>query len=330
MTSVSDRPASLRTGLVLGAGGTVGLAYHAGVLRALEAVSGFVPNEADLIVGTSAGSVAGAYLRSGWTTEDFWQMAMGTHPLIADLSPDELAAQRAALFSPRFHSVPDLLRQGLGSAYVLGRSLWRVPLPPVPGVLRHAFPGGIFEMAEARRRFLEDLPKRWPSRPLWLCAVDIMTGRRVVLGRPGSPLASLHQGVLASCAIPGLYPPVVVGSRALVDGGTHSTTNLDLAGSCDLVVAVVPMAWDTASPPNRAAQVPRRFAARRLAVEVAHVRRKGTRVLLLRPTGAEIRLHGLNLMRRAGWEDVARMAYEVACRTLDTPRFRQGLADLAA
>src|SRR2546430_1216023 len=70
---------AVKIGLVLGAGGTVGMAYHAGVLRALREVGGFAAEDADLVVGTSAGSVVGAYLRSGWTTEDFWHLALGTH-----------------------------------------------------------------------------------------------------------------------------------------------------------------------------------------------------------------------------------------------------------
>src|SRR5207248_10947416 len=75
-------------GLVLGAGGTVGMAYHAGSLRALERVGGIDPDGVDLIVGTSAGSVIGAYLRSGWTTGDLWQLALGIHPT----SPGHAAA----------------------------------------------------------------------------------------------------------------------------------------------------------------------------------------------------------------------------------------------
>ena len=67
-----------RLGLVLGAGGTVGLAWHAGVLRALEH-AGIVPDAADVIIGTSAGSVAAAYMRSGWTTEELWQVALGKY-----------------------------------------------------------------------------------------------------------------------------------------------------------------------------------------------------------------------------------------------------------
>ena len=52
-------------GLVLGAGGVVGQAYHAGVLAVLEHDYGWDPRTADVIVGTSAGSITGTLLRAG-------------------------------------------------------------------------------------------------------------------------------------------------------------------------------------------------------------------------------------------------------------------------
>src|SRR4051794_18162851 len=51
-----------RIGLVLGAGGLTGDAFHRGVLRAL-ADRGYDARAADLVVGTSAGSMVGAFLR---------------------------------------------------------------------------------------------------------------------------------------------------------------------------------------------------------------------------------------------------------------------------
>jgi NTE family protein len=319
-------------GLVLGAGGTVGLSYHAGVLHALEQLGGFVPDEADLIVGTSAGSVVGAYLRSGWTTTDLWEMSMGTHPVLAGLSTAEVDARRAELFTPTFRSMPELVRRGLGSAFVVARSFWRLPAPLAPGILRHVFPGGLFDMTEGSRRFTADLPLGWPSRPLWVCAVDIVSGRRIVLGREGAPLTSLHRAVMASCAIPGFYQPVRVGTMTLVDGGTHSTTNLDLAvrANCDVIIGIAPMAFDPSSAPCLLERLPRRRAARQLSNEVAEARVRGAQVLLLRPFRDEVRRHGLNLMRAYGWEEVARLAYENTARLIDTPRFRRVLDNTAA
>jgi NTE family protein len=312
----------MKIGLVLGAGGTVGMAYHAGVLRALEVEAGFVPNRADLIVGTSAGSVIGAYLRTGWSTEDFWALATD----LGDGSPEP-----PEIFSPRFRSPVDLVRRAVGSAFVLGRSVLPWPLQ-VPEVLRRVFPGGMFRMTEGRRRFAEELPNAWPDRPLWLCTVDIVGGRRVVLGRAKSPHVALPTAVLASCAIPGVYEPVRVGRRTLVDGGARSTTNLDLAAKadCDLIIGVAPMAFDTGVPPGPLGQLVRRIPARQLSGEMTAARRKGADVLLFRPSASELRVHGFNMMRPTGLQSVARAAYDATAETLATDRFRSILAELPA
>lgn len=355
-------------GLVLGAGGTVGLAYHAGVLRALEEVGGVVANDASLVVGTSAGAVVGAYLRAGWTTDDFWQLAHGTHRSQAGLTPEEVEARNRGIMEPAWHDPLMLLRRGIGSAYVAGRSFMpRVPwmartsplplplplawpgrlpgvagpvlraLPAVrpPALLGRLFPGGLFSMTEGRRRFAEELPAEWPERPLWICAYDIDRGRRVVFGRPGTrdgsqrePIATLPQAVAASCAIPGIYDPVRVGNMTLVDGGAWSTSNLDLAAraGCELIVGVAPMAFDTNGPlPAPLLQLVRRVPARMVVSEMAEARRRGAEVLLLRPSARELRLHGSNLMRRSGWDAVARAAYDATARTLETDRFRSVL-----
>jgi NTE family protein len=326
----------VKTGLVLGGGGTVGLAYHAGVLRALEQVAGVVANDVDVVVGTSAGSVAGAYVRSGWTTDDLYSVAMGTHPSVDGLSAEELDDRARSIMRPAFGDPFTLLRRAIGSAYVAGRSFVRIPGPALraPALLQAAFPGGLFANDEGRRRFADELPVAWPSSTLWLCAYDVDRGRRVVLGRPGrAPLASLQQAVLASCAIPGLYPPVRVGPLTLVDGGVWSTTNLDLAAKagCELIIGVAPMAFDTSGPlPNPFTQLMRRMPARMVVGETNDARERGCDVLLIRPSAAELRLHGGNLMRRSGWDVVARAAYDNAARTLASDRFRSVLRDAAA
>src|SRR3954451_10366202 len=59
-----------RIGLVLGAGGLAGQAFQGGVLSALADELGWDPRDADLIVGTSAGSFSGALLRLGVPAAD--------------------------------------------------------------------------------------------------------------------------------------------------------------------------------------------------------------------------------------------------------------------
>jgi NTE family protein len=329
-----SEPADLsgrKVGLVLGAGGLVGLAYHAGVLRALERVGGVVPNDADLIIGSSAGAVVGAYLRAGMGTEEFWQLANGTHPSLTQQGRSGLQT-RAEVWAPVSRHPIELGRRILGSTYILARSVVRVPTPRIPALLQQLFPAGMFSMAEGRRRLRAELPVEWPERPLWLCAVDVSSGRRVVLGRHGPPPVPLPEAVMASCAIPGVYRPVQVGRRTLIDGGVYSSSNLDLAvrAGCDLIIGVIPMAFDPSAAPGRLAQLTRRTPARTLAQEVAEARRRASEVLLIRPGAAEVHLHGIDLMRPEGLDRVAEAAFEAAARALDTERFRTALRGQAA
>ena len=320
--------ASRSIGIVFGAGGTVGMAYHAGVTRALEQVAGIRPADADLLVGTSAGSVIAAYLRSGWTGEDFWAFALGTHPTLAELSEDDQARRRREILTPRWRSPLELGRIAVGSAYVLGQAVVRRPALPIPGFVRRRVPGGLFAMTEGERRLPEELAQEWPDKALYLCAVDINSGRRIVLGREGSPEVSVAQAVLASCAIPGFYPPVKAGKYTLVDGGVHSSTNLDLAAKfgCDLIIGIAPMAYEPVDAPDPIRQLVRLIPSRALSRETALARRRGAEVLLIRPTAAELAVHGANLMNPAAGEEIARASYDAAARLLETDRFREALA----
>jgi NTE family protein len=318
---------------VLGAGGLVGMAYHAGVLRALARVAGVIPNDAGLIVGSSAGSVVGAYLRSGMPVDEFWQLITGTHPSL--LAGGRLGMEtRRDIWDPIFRGPFEFGRRVLGSSYVLSRSMVRIPTPRLPLLLERMFPAGMFSMQEGRRRLRAELSDEWPRRRLWLCAVDIGSGRRVVLGRDDhdriGARISFPDAVVASCAIPGVYRPVRFGRMTLVDGGVCSTSNLDLAveAGCDHIIAVVPMAFDTVNRPHPVHQLIRRWPARSLAGEAALGRRKGSTVLLFRPSGQEVRSHGIDLMRTDGLDQVASAAYESAARLLETQRFVEALTAL--
>ena len=288
-------------------------------------MAGLEPDRADLVIGTSAGSVVAAYLRSGWGTAALWDIVGSGELPPAPESGVELEGL-PPLFRAAFRTPLDVVRRGLGSAYVVSRTTLRTPLPALPAPLRRAFPGGMFFMTEGRRRFEAELPAQWPSRPTWLCAVDIVSGRRIVLGRRRPPRLTLPQAVMASCAIPGAYPPVRYGRRELIDGGAHSTTNLDLAArdGCDVIVAVVPMAYREDDPPGCLVRATRRLANNALARELAVARRRGAEVVVVRPSAAEVADHGLNMMRSGDLAGVARAAYESTARLAERP----GLRDL--
>src|SRR5262245_31004064 len=66
-----------KVALVLGAGGIAGGAFHAGALAALQEETGWDARAADVIVGTSAGSITGATLRVGLAATDLFARAVG-------------------------------------------------------------------------------------------------------------------------------------------------------------------------------------------------------------------------------------------------------------
>ena len=310
----------MKVALVLGAGGLVGTAHHAGVLYALERELGFTHADADVVIGTSAGSAIGAYLRTGWTSEGL----MGRARDLVEAAPSPLASNPLRV-----------ARHAVGSAYVLARTAVRVPsllsIPPT-GLLRRAFPAGLVTIGEGLSILDRELPRRWPDAGLWLTAYDLVHRRRVVLSARPAPYLALPEAVRASCAIPGVYAPVHVGDTILVDGGVWSFTNLDLAlaAGCDVAVCVAPLVYDPEQPPSLSGRTLRHFTTRWLAREVAAARRGGLRVVVVAPGPDSIGIHGLNLMRGHSLEQVAEVAYHETCRWLRRPEMASGLLEAAA
>jgi NTE family protein len=310
----------VRLALVLGAGGLVGVAHHTGVACALFDELGLEDSHVDLAVGTSAGSVVAAYLRSGWSPHDL----MGRASDLREAAPGRLNGRPL-----------DIIRHGIGSAYVVARATVRVPsvlsLPPIP-VLRKAFPAGVASMGAGPGILQRELPGTWPERRLWLPTYDLVSQCRVVLGRPGEPFLPLPEAVRASCAIPGLYTPVRAAGGVLVDGGAWSLTNLDLVaqGACDTVVCVAPMSYDPARPPEVRDRALREVSTRLLLRAADRLRRQGVRVVILAPGPKEIAVQGVNLMRSSNLEQVAEIAYSETVAHLAQLRRRGGSPSAAA
>lgn len=286
-----------RRGLVLGAGGVLGAAWTIGALHAVSEVEGFAPQDCDVVVGTSAGSVLAALLGSGLTVEDLLAHQRGIplpHTVGADWAYD--SATGGAL--------PPRPRLSLGSPALLRRSVIHPrELPPL-AVLAALTPAGTGTLAEVGRMVSAvAAPHGWLAREgVWVVAMDFDTGRRVAFGREGAPPARLDEAVTASCAIPGWYAPVSIGGRRYVDGGTLSTTSADLlAGEgLDEVYVLAPMAAFQADRPRElAARLERRVrrqVTRRLLGEAQKVSRGGASVTVLAPGPEDLEQIGANLM----------------------------------
>ncbi|MFN2525795.1 MAG: patatin-like phospholipase family protein [Actinomycetota bacterium] len=315
----------MKRGLVLGAGGLVGMGYHAGVLRALDKW-GVDVTDADVVVGTSAGSIIASYLASGWDQSDFYEYAHGRHRDAISDAERESAPHR--LFEPLWHSRNERVRRGIGSLFAVASSRGYIPRNVgglIPGPIKRAFPSGLFSTEKTHERLHRNLPGEWPRPGLFICAADLYTGQRIVFGKEGAPEASLPDAVLASTAIPGMFRPVRIGERHYVDGGIVSATSLDLAveEGCSHILCIAPLGYRSEGeliarePRIWPAMVARGLFARTLAREVRDARERGVEVLVFRPWLKELRAQGANTMRRYDRAVVTDAAVEGALQVLD-------------
>ena len=163
---MSERPP--RIGLVLGAGGVTGGAFHAGVLSAIHAGIGWDPRQAAIIVGTSAGSVAAASLRAGLSAADLLARSED-----APLSPE--GTRLMSVVGPP-HRPPSLRpavrgRRPAEVAAVLSRVATR-PFAATPwALLSSLIPEGQMSTAMISDTIAGLFPDEWPDDPLWVCAV---------------------------------------------------------------------------------------------------------------------------------------------------------------
>ena len=224
---------TLRRGLVLGGGGITGIAWETGLLLGLQDL-GVDVTTADIVVGTSAGSVVGAQITTGIALSDLFDHQVSTPkpaPL-ARISPVVLAGFARSMLRAR------------GDLEAFGRHVGRWSA-------KRAAAGKLPTLDERFAAIRERLPiQEWgPGGRLRVTAVDVETGAlRVFDGTDG---VTLVEAVAASCAVPGVYPPVPIQGRSYIDGGARTGSNADLVADCDRVLAFTPV--DRAFGPMRTA-----------------------------------------------------------------------------
>lgn len=212
--SESTRP---RIGLVLSGGGARGYA-HIGVLKTLERMR--IP--VDVIAATSMGAVVGGLYASGLRADALEEKL--TQVDLSDIAFDR--NERAKL--------PQSLREddfqypiGLSAGY--GDGKLKLPAGLVQGNRLLAL--------------LKNWTAQWPDNikfsrlpiPFKAMATDLATGDPVILDRGSLPMA-----MRASMAVPGLFAPIEVDGRTLVDGGLVANLPVQLARDmgADIIIAV--------------------------------------------------------------------------------------------
>jgi NTE family protein len=247
--------------LVLGGGGIAGIAWMTGLLLGL-AEAGQDISQADLVIGTSAGSTVAAQLASGLPLSGLYARqtdpALQSREITVELDMDNFGQENGELGAA---ATP---REMLLAAGAFALKTKTVP------------------EADRRAAVASRLPSYdWPTWPLKITAIDCESGELRVFD--GSDGVGLVDAVAASCAVPGVWPPVTIGGRRYMDGGTRSMDNADLAAGARRIVVVSPFGANTDLP----SPLP-------LSDAIARLEAGGSQVTVIAPDEASAAAFGAN------------------------------------
>ncbi|MEO7061243.1 MAG: patatin-like phospholipase family protein [Lapillicoccus sp.] len=283
--------------VVLGGGGSVGNAWEIGVAAGLF-VAGLDVTEADLIIGTSAGSTAAAQISSASATQLFAAVVTpapqapagqaGSDPGSAPRAPVSDHQERTNRIIAISGDAADMRRR-IGAA--------ALQLDPTPDGSRQT---------RWRATVAARLPSQsWPLQRMLVTAVDARTGDPVVFDRDSG--VDLVDAVAASSSS---GAPYGIGDNCYIDGGYRRNENADLATGCGWVLVFSPFGGRSRHPLEWGMH---------LTAQVDELRTSGSRVETVFPDGPSLDAFGANMMdlsrrpgaARAGWHQGIALAREL-------------------
>ena len=251
--------------LVLGGGGSTGNAWLIGVIAGLFE-AGLDVTDADLTVGTSAGSTAAVQL-AGATPAELLIAILDAPPMRRPSSPQPVNNQLAEL---------NALIAAAENAADMRRRVGAAALD------REGASDGSWT-PRWRETVAVRLPGRdWPQRSVFITAVDAATGEPVVFDRNSG--VDLVDAVAASCSS---RLPYRIGDGRYVDGGYRRNENADLAAGYERVLVLSPFGGRSLHPEAWGMQ---------LAAQVDELREGGSRVETIGPDSDSEHLFGANAM----------------------------------
>lgn len=258
----------MKKALVLGGGGIVGVAWETAVLAGLMD-GGVDVRDADIIVGTSAGSIVGTQIARGRDPREM----MGDNRARAREAPAARRMPSPEEMMPVFRAWGSFDEMTDAACAVVGAAAIATPT---------------MSEEEYLAGFAVNGEGGWPATPLLITAVDCASGAlRVFDATSGVPI---ELAMAASCAVPGMFPPVTIEGRRYTDGGLRSGTSADLAQRVepDSVLVIAPMGGGE----SRIGMA----IARSMAREIAALEAAGATVQLVQFDDATRAAGGANLM----------------------------------
>ena len=281
--------------LVLGGGGSTGHAWLIGVIAGLADAGLDMTEAADLVVGTSAGATAAAWVRSGIPAAELLASVLSEPVRPVGQSRERPPSLPMATVFERMRAVGDAAT----SAADLQRAMGAFGLEC----------DSVLESAAAQRRatVAGRLPRpEWSDRPMIVVAINAHTGEVAAFDRDSG--VELVDAVTASTALPGLVPTVSINGGRYIDGGVRSAENADLASGYANVLVLSPLGGQT--PPGGFEGLRRAPEWRTdLASQVEDLREQGSRVEVITPDVDSRAAMGANLMDLAARIPTARAGF---------------------
>jgi NTE family protein len=325
--------------IALAGGGPLGAFYALGALHALEeAIVGRALTDFDVYVGVSSGSLVAAGLANGFDTTTLGTTFIHDESTLLPFSPGALLRPAFGQYASRLARIPEVLA---GIARQFSRDPLHSGWPALMGALGELVPAALFDN-EGLERYLHaaftteghtDDFRRLPGR-LHVVATDLNTGESVSFGDRRHDRVPISRALVASAALPGLYPAVEIDGRHYVDGALTRTLDATFAleAGCGLVICINPLVPFNASResggdrinlaerglPVVLGQTFRALIHSRMQVKMASYAASYPRadILLLEPDRHDEEFFFANVFRYAGRRRLADHAYQRTRRDL--------------
>ena len=237
-----------KLGIALAGGGPLGAFYELGALHALsESIVGRSLTDFDVYVGVSSGSLLAAGLANGFDTTTIGTSLIRGESTRVPFSPGLLLTPALGEYASRLARLPAMLAEGVRQ---YARDPLRMGWAAIASSFTKILPAAAFDTAPIERYLrrvfganghTDDF--RELAARLYVVATDLDTGESVDFGAPGHDEVRISRAVVASAALPGLYPAVEIDGRHFVDGALIRTMHASLAleAGCELVICINPL-----------------------------------------------------------------------------------------
>lgn len=237
-----------RIGLAVAGGGPIGGMYELGALRALdEAIEGLDLTRLHVYVGVSSGAFLAASLANRIDTASMCRIFLTGDSGDVRFRPESFLRPAFFEYARRVIGLPRLVLDFWRKALLHpGESSVGELLGRFGGLI----PNGLFDNSGIEEFLRDAFTRRGRSndfrelkRKLFVIAVDLDSGETVRFGASGWDDVPISVAVQASSALPGLYPPVKLHGRHLVDGALRRTMHGSVAldEDIDLLIGLNPL-----------------------------------------------------------------------------------------